>query len=155
MFAGREEKRLLRSYVQNIDGGLPRPLTEEGTWGLSISPDGAQIAAIGSGQGISLWPVTDGPPSPRHVRESKPDDRPVAWSADGKSLWIFRRGEVPAEVFRLEIETGRRQRWKTLVPPDVAGAYSIVDFRITPTGDAYVYSYTRLLSQLYLVRGLK
>jgi dipeptidyl aminopeptidase/acylaminoacyl peptidase len=155
MFAGREERRLLRSYVQSVDGGLPRPVTEEGTWGLSISPNGAQIAAIGSRQGISLWPVTDGPSSPRHVPESKPDDRPVAWSADGKSLWIFRRGEVPAEVYRLEIETGRRQRWKTLVPPDVAGAYSIVDFRITPTGSAYVYSYTRLLSQLYLVRGLK
>ena len=42
-----------------------------------------------------------------------------------------------------------------LVPPDAAGVYSIIEFQITPSGHAYAYGYTRLLSQLYLVRGLK
>jgi len=51
--------------------------------------------------------------------------------------------------------TGTRRLWKSLIPPDAAGVYSIVEFRITPRGDAYAYSYTRLVSQLYLVRGLK
>jgi hypothetical protein len=32
--------------------------------------------------------------------------------------------------------------------------YSIIDFRITPAGHSYFYGYTRLLSQLFLVRGL-
>ncbi|MGH9199846.1 MAG: hypothetical protein ACRD2A_01265, partial [Vicinamibacterales bacterium] len=105
------------------------------------------------GQAISLWPVSGGPPRP--VRGSEPGDRPVGWSADGRSLWLFRRSEVPAHVFRLDIDTGRRNLWKTLVPPDVAGVYSIIEFRITPTGHSYFYSYTRLLSQLYLVRRLK
>jgi hypothetical protein len=78
----------------------------------------------------------------------------MEWSADGKSLFLFRRGEVPAHVFRLDVDTGRRELWKTLVPPDAAGVYSIIEFRVTPTGHSYFYSYTRLLSQLYLVRGL-
>jgi hypothetical protein len=45
--------------------------------------------------------------------------------------------------------------WKSLVPPDAAGVYSIQEFKITPKGDGYAYGYTRLLSQLYLVRDLK
>lgn len=40
-------------------------------------------------------------------------------------------------------------------PPDKAGVSSIIEFQITPDGKSYVYSYTRLISQLYLVRGLK
>ena len=153
LFNGRERGRDLRSYVQDVKEGAPRPLTPENTRALSISPDGQWAAAIGPAQAISLWPVTGGPP--RTVEGSQPGDRPVAWSADGRSLWLFRRGEVPAYVFRLDIATGRRLLWKTLVPPDAAGVYSIIEFEITPTGHAYFYSYTRLLSQLYLVRGLK
>lgn len=153
LFTGREAGGDLRSYIQDVKGGLPRALTPEKTWALSISPDGEWTAAIRSGEAISLWPVAGGPPRP--VSGSESGDRPVAWSADGRSLWLFRRGEVPAHVFQLDIATGRRSLWKTLVPPDAAGVYSIIEFQITPTGHAYAYSYTRLLSQLYLMRGLK
>jgi serine/threonine protein kinase/dipeptidyl aminopeptidase/acylaminoacyl peptidase len=153
LFNGRVRGRDLRSYVQDIAGGPPRELTPENTRAVAISADGKWAAAIGPSQAISLWALAGGPPRP--VKGSQPGDRPVGWSDDGRSLWLFRRGEVPAQVFRLDIATGRREPWKTLVPPDAAGVYSIIEFRITPAGDAYFYSYTRLLSQLYLVRGLK
>jgi Tol biopolymer transport system component len=153
LFNGREPGHDLRSYIQDLYDGPPRALTPEDTRAVAISPDGQWTAAIGRGQAISLWPVAGG--ASRPVHGSEPGDRPVAWSADGRSLWLFRRGEVPAHVFQLEIATGRRQLWKTLIPPDAAGVYSIIDFRITPTGHAYFYSYSRLLSQLFLVHDLK
>jgi hypothetical protein len=59
------------------------------------------------------------------------------------------------QVIRLDIETGNRQIWKTLVPADPTGVYSVTEFAITPSGSAYYYSYKRLLSQLYQVRGLR
>ena len=153
LFSGLEPGHNMRSYVQAINGDdPPRPLTPEGTRALSISPDGRWAAAIGAGQAISLWPIEGGPS--RMVLGSEPGDRPMRWSADGRSLWLFRRSEVPAHVYRLDIENGNRELWKTLVPPDAAGVYSIIEFRVTPTGHSYFYSYTRLLSQLYLVRGL-
>ncbi|HEY7474614.1 MAG TPA: WD40 repeat domain-containing serine/threonine protein kinase [Vicinamibacterales bacterium] len=144
----------LRTYLQDTSGGLPVPLTPEGIWGLSVSPDGGRIAAIGDAQnGISLWPVGGGPSQP--VAGSRRNDRPVAWSNDSRFLWIFRRGEVPAEIVKLEIATGRRETWKTLVPSDRAGVDSITEFAITRDGSAYFYGYTRLLSQLYVARGLR
>ncbi|HUE90041.1 MAG TPA: protein kinase [Vicinamibacterales bacterium] len=152
LFTGLEAGHDLRSYVQTLDNGAPRPLTPERTWALSISPDGEWVAAIGHGeQAITLWPVAGG--TPRPVQGSAPGDRPVAWSEDGRSLWVYRRDEVPAHIVRLDIEGGRRELWKTLALP--AGVYSINNFRITPAGDSYFYSYTRLLSQLYQVRGLR
>ena len=114
---------------------------------------GRYAVLVGSDNAISLWPVGDG--TSRVVRGSEPGDRPVAWSADGRSLWLFRRGEVPTNVFRLDLTNGRRELWKTLVPPDPAGVYSIIEFRVTPSGDSYFYSYRRLLSQLFLATGFQ
>ena len=153
LFTGAKANEQLRSYVQDVRGSPPQPITPEGTWGLSISPDGDKIAAVTAQQPITLWSVSG--TRLREVKGSLPDDRPVAWSADARSLWIFRRGEIPAHVYKLDLDSGERKPWKTLVPPDAAGVYSVIEFQITPTGDAYVYGYTRQLSQLYLVRGLK
>lgn len=153
LVTGSESGKGARSYVQDRDGGAPRPLTPEGTRALSISPDGLWVAAVGSDNAISLWPVGSG--SSRVLQGSEPGDRPVAWSADGRSLWLFRRGEVPTNVFQLDIATGRRALWRPLVPPDPAGVYSIIEFKVTPSGHSYFYSYTRLLSQLFLVSGVE
>jgi hypothetical protein len=62
---------------------------------------------------------------------------------------------VPAHVYQLDIASGRRELWKTLIPSDSAGVYSIFEFQVTPDGRAYAYSYMRLLSQLYLAKGLE
>jgi hypothetical protein len=89
------------------------------------------------------------------VAGSQADDRPVAWSEDGKSLWVFRWKEVPANVYRLEIDSGRRELVHTLMPRDTAGVEAILTFRTTPKGDAYFYTYRRVLSKLYLARDLR
>jgi Tol biopolymer transport system component len=155
LFTGGPPDKVLRSYVQEaFDGTPPRPLTPEGVRGLAISADGARIAAVGGKpSGISIW--SDTGVRQQLVPGSSSNDRPVAFSADGKSLWLFRRGEVPAHIDRLDIATGERRPWKELVPPEMAGVYSIIELTITPDGQSYFYSYTRLLSQLYLVRGLR
>jgi hypothetical protein len=151
IFTGLEAGRERRSYVQSLTGGPPTPVTPEGIWVVALDGTGKLGAAIGRTQpGISIIPM-DGGPS-RMVRGSQLGDRPVAWTEDGRALWIFRRNEVPAQVIRLDIATGKRQPWKTLVPSDLTG---VTEFAITPSGSAYYYSYKRLLSQLYQVRGLR
>ena len=80
---------------------------------------------------------------------------PVQWSADGRSLFVYRIGDVPARIFRLDLSTGRRELWRELVPPDLAGANVIPNVQITPDARAYGYSYGQVLSDLYLVEGLK
>ena len=83
------------------------------------------------------------------------DEAPTGWSADGRSLYVFRFGEIPAKVYELEFSTGKRKLWKELVPADAAGIDTIRGITITPDAKAYVYGYIRTLSDLYVVDGLK
>jgi hypothetical protein len=153
LFNGLEQGHRLRSYVLDLSGGPPRALTPEGTWALSVSLDGRLAAATTHGKPITIHLVDGGPP--RVVAGSEPNDRPVAWSDDGRSLWVFKRDQVPTDIFRLDITTGQRSRWKRLAPPDPAGVYPVNMLAITPTGDAYFYNYRRVLSELYVARGLR
>src|SRR5439155_14793129 len=45
-FAAAEPGRRGRTWVQDIDGGLPQPVTPEGLVGTLLSPDGKLIAAV-------------------------------------------------------------------------------------------------------------
>jgi hypothetical protein len=55
----------------------------------------------------------------------------------------------------LNILTGQREFFREMTPPDIAGLRGISQIHFSSDGQAYVYSYTRLLSELYLVKGLK
>ncbi|MGB8591747.1 MAG: hypothetical protein WCD40_10230, partial [Candidatus Acidiferrales bacterium] len=60
-----------------------------------------------------------------------------------------------AEVFRVDVTTGKRQQVAKLGPGDPAGLVGIEPVRVTPDGRAYAYSYNRSLSDLYVVDGVK
>jgi hypothetical protein len=155
LFNGLTAESKVRAYVMEIPDGKPRPLTAEGYYVRCLSPDGKWAAGLADGEAVSLWPIDDrlvGPSVPQPLRGSRPGDRPVSWTSDGGSLWIFRHNEIPASIERLEIATGHRRLWKKLAPPDAT--HSIGELYITPSGDSYVYSFERILSQLYVARGL-
>jgi hypothetical protein len=154
VFSGNAPGHGVRLYRQPIDGGRPRPFTPEGvriTW-HPVSPDGRTVAAVGPGDRGFLYPLDGGEPQP--VPGMTAGDRPLRWSADGRALFLFRDGELPAPVFRVELASGRRERWKEFMPGDPAGVALINPAFLTPDGRHYVYSFRRVLSDLYLAEGL-
>jgi eukaryotic-like serine/threonine-protein kinase len=155
LFAGDEPGKGVRLYLQDIDGSPPRAITVEGVNSsqFAISPDGKQVAFIGPDQIPALLPVDGG--DPQVILTLVVGDAPIGWSNDGHSLFVYRLGEVPAKVDKLDLATGRRQPWKQLVPPDVSGVTDISAILITPDGNNYVYEYGRTLSDLYLVNDVK
>jgi hypothetical protein len=74
---------------------------------------------------------------------------------DRRFLYVYQRGEVPARAYRVELATGLRELWKELAPSDRAGVISIVDPHLAADEAHYAYSYARILSDLYLVEGLR
>jgi Tol biopolymer transport system component len=85
----------------------------------------------------------------------EPGEFPTAWSSDGRSIFVISRGQIPAQVFLVDVSTGKRTPWKTLEPADAAGIDTIRGVLISADDKAYVYGYSRTLSDLYLVQGLK
>ena len=62
---------------------------------------------------------------------------------------------VPRKIDRVEIATGRREPWKEIYPADLPGVQGIPIVRFSADGKSYAYSTLRVLSDLYLVDGLK
>ena len=156
LIAGNEPGQGIRLYLQSPPG-KPHAITKEEVnpvlGGITVSPDNQRIAAIGPGDRISLYPIEGGEPTRLAALEE--GNVPVQWAADGKSLYVFRRGELPARVFRFDLSTGRKELWATLIPSDRAGVNLILTVRITPDGKTCAYSYGQVLSELDLVDGLK
>ena len=145
---GNHDERLRRHYVQDSAGGPLRPITSEGAAAeAAIDPAGEYVAAY-SGPGVFLYPV-DGT-EPERVRGDTAGTRPVAWSADGRSLYL-RRGNV---IELLQLKTGKSEVWKDLMPSDPAGVTLIGRFSMTPDAQSWAYTYERDQSDLYLGEGL-
>jgi serine/threonine protein kinase/Tol biopolymer transport system component len=158
VFSGNEPGHGIRLYVQGLKGGKPEPISPEVVGSTATSwpvpsPDGTLVAAIGPDQLGYLYPLAGGEPRP--ILGFVAGDTPTAWSADGRSLYVYRYGELPVKVFRLEIATGQKKLWKQLMPVDPAGVNFISPILIAPDGKSYAYGHRRLLSDLYLVEGLK
>jgi Tol biopolymer transport system component/predicted Ser/Thr protein kinase len=155
LFSGDEPAKGVRLYVQDVNGSSAKAITDEGVNAsmIAISPDGNQVALVGADQRTALLTLNSGEIRP--VPGLDVGEVPIAWTSDGRSLFVYRLGEVPATVNRLELATGRKQLWKQLIPPDVSGVTDISSILITPDGNNYVYEYGRTLSDLYLVSDLK
>ena len=155
LFSGDEPGKGVRLYVQDMSGGQAKAITNEGVNGslIAISPDGKQVAFVGPDQKPALLAVDSGEIRPIPALDA--GEAPIAWTSDGRFLFVYRLGEVPATVNRLDLATGRKQLWKQLVPPDVSGVTDISSVLITPDGNNYVYEFGRTLSDLYLVNDLR
>jgi Tol biopolymer transport system component/predicted Ser/Thr protein kinase len=157
LFTGSEPGHALRDYVQDLEGGKPRPITPEGAMSVwkshPISPDGKTVLALDPEGKLSLYPSEGGEQRP--VPGAAPGDVPIRWAADGHYIFVTRPGEMPAKVFRLDLTKGQRQLVRELSVPDRTGLTGIRYIQMTADGKSYAYTYSRFLSELYLIEGLK
>jgi hypothetical protein len=155
VFSGSAPGQGVKLYVQDLEGGEAQSIAPEGVNSslFAISLDGKNVAAIGPDQKGYIYPI-DGR-DPKLIPGLEPYEGPIAWCEDGQSLFIYRLGEMPTKIYRLNIATGKRQFVRQLMPPDLSGVTDISGVFITPDGHAYVYEYGQTLSDLYLVSDVK
>ena len=150
---GNEAGHSLRAYVIDIETGNARPITPEGVRMAVISEDGKWIAALDVSGRPALYPV-DGR-EPRVIPGLAAGLVPLRWAANGSSMYMWRAAQTTALIYQVDLATGKQQLVREIVPPSPAGIVGLRAVAITPDGRSYVYGYTRLLSDLYVVGGLK
>jgi eukaryotic-like serine/threonine-protein kinase len=155
VFSGYESGRAARLYVQELPAGIPRPISPEGTNAAAFTPtpDGRAVAGVGPDMNGYLFSVTGD--EPKRVAGFEIGELPISWSSDGRFLFLYRYGEIPTNIQQLDAITGRRTVWKRLMPFDPAGVHLIDHILITPDLRAYAYGDRRVLSDLFLVQGIK
>lgn len=154
VLAARQRARPQRLFVQPLDGGGPRPLTPERVSArqVVVSPDGQWVVAVPADGPLTLYPVGQG--APRPIAGTEKEDQPLQWSADGKTLYV-QRGLVPMQVYAIDLASGKRTLWRELTPEDRAGVPALTRICLTRDARSYAFGYSRALSELYLVDGLR
>jgi Tol biopolymer transport system component len=153
IFTGNMPGHGVRCFIQNVDGGKPQPLTPEGVGMCKISPDGQLLIGQDLMGGVARFYPMDGG-TPRDIPGLASDEM-VEWSSDPHILYVYQGKEQPVRVYRLNVVTGERQFFREFHPGDSTGHYNMTHILFSADGRAYVYSYIRMLSELYVVKGLK
>jgi Tol biopolymer transport system component len=145
-----------RAFVCDVESGAAKPFGEPGVmWtiftGPPVSPDGKYVVLQGA-DGISKrWPIEGG--EAIAIPGARAEDQPSTFTEDGAAIFVAGRS-LPIAIERLDLATGDRTPWITVEPTDNAGLrYALA--AITPNGKYWALSTAKLLTDLFVVEGLR
>lgn len=148
---GNEPSRPFRCYQQDLVGGLPAQLTPEGLDVGPVSPDAQRLVVIAPDRTKHIFSLADATRQP--ARGVMADDTVVAWSSDGRSLFVAETAAIPVRIERVDLDSGTRALVREVALPDRAGLLRLFGFSILNDGQAYAYTYWRRVARLFVVSG--
>jgi len=155
----KEPNHSLRTYLIDIAGVQPpRPITPESTAAILPSPDGKYAAGTGVPQAsgprkLTLFPIDGG-----SRIELTPTDPPwgvMQWSADSRSLFLYKSAEIPITIYRFEIASGKLTPVREVKPANRSGVVSVGPVVCDMQAAGCTYSYFETLSDMYVITGLR
>ena len=144
--------------VVGPDGGKPGSVQAEGLSNrdVIVSPDGERFAYVTNDGKLQIAHLSGEEATAVPAAPLATSDDLIQWSADGSFVYVWRTGEVPAPVDRIDLASGKREPWKKFVPANPAGVAQLVNLTVTPDGQSYAYFYNRQIADdLYVVEGVR
>ena len=144
-----------RNYLIDINSGESKPVTPEGVSGVDISPDGRSAIVRGADGKLGVWPLDGG--GFRPIPGLAANFYTEGWSPDGSTIYVASTGidQRIAKVYKVNPVTGKMDFWKDFGADSGAGIIATGAPRFSADGSAYAYVYVRVLSEAYVVSGLK
>jgi len=153
--SGIEPGHGARDYVIDLGSGQSKPLTPEGIFGVVPSSDGRATAVMKDGS-WGIWPLNESGSGFRPVPNLKTNYQVSGWSTDGQSLLVYPANATKtAKTYRVNINTGKMEFWKEFGASLEKDAVFVARPTFSADGRAYSYIYNQVLSQSYVVKGLK
>jgi Tol biopolymer transport system component/tRNA A-37 threonylcarbamoyl transferase component Bud32 len=162
VFVAERQGQPLSAYIQDAAGDAPTRLGIEldrlavriRSWtSLLMSPDGKWFTGRG---GPPTLVALDGNQT-RTLPTLGDSDVPIGWTADGRGLFVRRDGSTDraVQIARVDLASGAIEPFREIVLRDRVGLTTRPNCLVTPDGRTVVYSTRRVLTDLYLVEGLK
>ncbi len=151
LFTGNQAGRPVRTWIYDLDGEKPKPITPEGVRATRVSPDGHSFV-IAEAHKLSLGAIGGG--QPRTISDLQSGETVVRWSGDGRYLFLRKLEGDTIRVSRLDVSTRRKQPWHVLKAPELGAEFS-GPLALSADGKTYACSFQHDLANLYLVRGLR
>jgi eukaryotic-like serine/threonine-protein kinase len=152
--SGIEAGHGVRTYMIDLSSGAAKPVTPEGISGTLASPDGKSIVVYGTDGKLGIWPLDGSGLHPIPGLDSSYNAS--RWSPDGNSIYVAssRSNQSIAKIYQVNLAAGKMELWKTFgeqTPGTIGNSAPI----FSADGAAYAYIYVRVLSDAYVVTGLK
>ena len=153
--SGIEAGHGARDYLIDLSNGDSKPVTPEGISGVHLSPDAKSTAVLGPDGKWGVWDLEGS--SIRPIPGLDSSFYVTGWTPDGKSVQVAsgRANEKTAKVYNVNVVTGKMDLWKVFGADAVAGISRVGVPRFSSDGSAYAFVYAEVLSQAYVVTGLK
>jgi WD40 repeat protein len=146
-----------REYLIDMSNGDSKPITPEGTVRagrtVGVSPDGRDLAVRGSDGKLGIWPLDGGGFQPIPGLDSHYSI--IGW-ADSSSVYLapIQARPTTIPVSRVNVRTGKVEPWKTF--GEGGGSFGLMGrLQLSADASAYAYLYNHVLSEAYVVTGLK
>jgi hypothetical protein len=152
VYTGFESGGSSRTYFFDLQGKTPRAVATPGFYGSAITRDGRFVLLSDEKRQCWLYPVSGGEPKKTNFVLS-PHEFVLRFTDQGTVL--VRTASLPAQVMRVDLATGRKELWKEISPADPAGVQTISSMAFSADGKSYAYSISRILSDLFVVSGLR
>jgi serine/threonine protein kinase/Tol biopolymer transport system component len=143
-----------RDYLIDFETGDSKPITPEGISGVHLSPDGTRTVVLGPDGKWGIWTLNG---STMQLVPGLGDRYSISgWTADGTALYVaVGQRANNRQIFRVNLTTGKMDPWKVLGAESRIGIQSMGRPQIWHDGAAYAYLYVQVLSEAYVVKGLK
>lgn len=156
VFFGQPLGRASRGYIQKLGGGPPRAFTSGNVtaiswWSLPVAPDGTRVLGRDAAGRSTIYHLDGSAPEPLLALD--PRDLPVQWATD-RTLLVGRSDGRGWSIARFDLSTGQRQAAFEITPRELAGL-RLSHVSLAQDGRHFTHSYSRLLSALYVVEGLR
>ena len=151
LFTGNQPGHPVRSWMYELDGGKPTPVTPEGGRATRVSPDGHSFVVVDPHK-LLLGDIAGG--EPKAISELHGGETVVRWSGDGRYLFLAQAEGETIRLTRLEVASRKREPWRVLKVPE-SGAEFVGRVALSPDGKAVACTFQHDLANLYLVKGLK
>jgi eukaryotic-like serine/threonine-protein kinase len=154
---GLEPGHGARVYMIDVATGTSKAITPEGISGGRPSPDGQRLI-VEDGEGkFGIWTI--GGASMTRIPGLENPNVPLGWTPDGQSLLVFdtsaRETGTSMDIYRVNIATGKRDFWKAIGASAATGTDTVGPPQFSRDLNSYVYGVDQILSEAFVVKGLK
>jgi Tol biopolymer transport system component/tRNA A-37 threonylcarbamoyl transferase component Bud32 len=152
---GIESGHAARDYLIALSNGDSKPITPEGISGVTLSPDGKSTAVLASDGKWGIWPLDGSGLRPIPGLDSSYNVS--GWTPDAASLYAAsgRAAQRTKQVYKVNPVTGKMDPWRNFGEATGAGITGTGAPLFSSDGNGYAYVYVQVLSEAYVVTGLK
>jgi Tol biopolymer transport system component len=148
-----KEGQPLRTYEMDLQGGKPQELGPADFVGITVAHDGQKVAGRNAAGEAVLFDREN--QKTQLMRGIGPQDVIEKWTKDGQALLVTTATPWEAQMYRVEVPSGKRILLQKVELIEKAGSIFNVRAFYAEDSKTFVYNTRRVLGSLYVVEGLE